>query len=152
LNNLLINNLTSQKIIKIYQTFNKEIGNVGDISFTSVPHFPIFFCIRDKQLKSFEIVYLDCGLARSPQLRSARAGPAPRSSPSSRPQGHHDLLVHRYSGVMGGCRGYGFDKKAFDFVVADAEGKGKKRRRKKKKKKDRRERIQNKKGKKINTH
>uniref|UniRef100_A0A2N9HNP8 HAT C-terminal dimerisation domain-containing protein n=1 Tax=Fagus sylvatica TaxID=28930 RepID=A0A2N9HNP8_FAGSY len=45
--------------------------------------------------------FFDCGLARSPQLRSTRVSPTLRSSPSLQPQGHHDLLVHRYSGVMG---------------------------------------------------
>jgi hypothetical protein len=38
--------------------------------------------------------FFNCGFARSPQLRSAHAGPAPRRSPLSRPQGHRDLLVH----------------------------------------------------------
>jgi hypothetical protein len=39
-------------------------------------------------------------------------------------------------------RGYGFDKKAFDFVVADAEGKGKKRKKKKKTEGQRREKTE----------
>jgi hypothetical protein len=38
--------------------------------------------------------FFDCGFTRSPQLRSAHAGPAPRRSPSSQPQGHRDLLAH----------------------------------------------------------
>ena len=35
-----------------------------------------------------------CGFARSPQLWFTHAGPVLRRSPSSRPQGYRDLLVH----------------------------------------------------------
>ena len=72
---------------------------------------PCYPTIAKESIGEAELVrrFFDCGLARSPQLQSARAGPTPRSLPSSRPHGHHDLFVHRYSGVMGGwVQGYGW--------------------------------------------
>jgi hypothetical protein len=57
---------------------------------------PCYLAVAKESISEAESVrrFFDCGLARSPQLRSAHAGLAPRRSPSSRPQGHRDLLVH----------------------------------------------------------
>jgi hypothetical protein len=81
--------------------------------------------------------FFDCGFTRSPQLRSAHAGPAPRRSPSSQPQGHRDLLVHEKLDRPK-KQEIQRERRAKQRESIGAERKGKKRR----KSKERREKIE----------